>query len=84
MKPRVLAEKIKVDREDLLMDILHHHKSPDFDPAFPIKIQVRGEPAVDTGGVLRQAFTEFFGMVSHGTANFPCFGYFVGSLKYSE
>ena len=72
-KPRVLAEKIKVDREDLLMDILYYYKSPDFDPTFPIKIQVRGDPAVDTGGVLRQAFTEFFSMVSHETENFRLF-----------
>ena len=73
MKPRVLAEKIKVDRENLLMDILHYHKSPDMDLTFPIKIQVRGEPAVDIGGVLKQAFTDFFSMVSHGTTNFPLF-----------
>ena len=57
-KPGVLAEKMKIDMEDLLMDILHHCKRPDFDPTFSIKIQVRDEPAVDTRGVLRQAFTE--------------------------
>lgn len=34
---------------------------------------MRDEPAVDTGGVLRQAFTEFFSMVSNGTANFWLF-----------
>ena len=28
---------------------LHYHKSPDFDPTLPIKTQVRGKPAVDTG-----------------------------------
>ena len=55
------------------MDILYYYKSPDFDPTFPIKIQVRGDPAVDTGGVLRQAFTEFFSMVSHETENFRLF-----------
>ena len=73
MKSHALAEKVKVDREDLLMDILHYYKSPDFDPTLPIKLQVRGEPAVDTGGVLRQVFTEFFLDVSHGTTNFRLF-----------
>lgn len=39
----------------------------------PIKIQVRGKPAVDTGGVLTQVFTELFVAFSQGTAPFCLF-----------
>ncbi len=73
MKSYAQAEKIKVDKEDLLMDIFHYYKSPKFDPTFPIKIQIRSQPAVDTGGVLRQVLTELFVEVVQGTGNFRLF-----------
>ena len=63
MKPRVLAVKIKVDMEDLLMDMSYFYKIPDFDPTFPITIQVRDELVVNIKGAQRQDFTEFFSMV---------------------
>ena len=76
MKPYMHSEKLKVDKEDLVMDFFHFYKSPEFDPVIPVKIQMRGEPAVDTGGVLRQAFTDVFGEISSGNS---CLRLFRGS-----
>eukprot|EP00112_Aurelia_sp_Birch-Aquarium-sp1_P011558 Seg2427.11 transcript_id=Seg2427.11/GoldUCD/mRNA.D3Y31 product="hypothetical protein" protein_id=Seg2427.11/GoldUCD/D3Y31 len=64
MKPYIFAEKVKLDKEDLLMDLFSIYKSPDFDPCLQIKMQIRGEPAVDTGGVLRQSFSDVFGEIA--------------------
>ena len=66
MKPYVFAEKVKLDKEDLLMDLFSIYKSPDFDPCLQIKLQIRGEPAIDTGGVLRQSFSDVFGQIAEG------------------
>ncbi|XP_028412494.1 uncharacterized protein LOC114535330 [Dendronephthya gigantea] len=60
MNPYSTAEKVKVDREDLVMDVFHHYKDPNFNPSVPIKFQIRGEPAVDAGGVLRQIYESVF------------------------
>ncbi|PFX23509.1 Retrovirus-related Pol polyprotein [Stylophora pistillata] len=60
MKPYMCLEKLKVDREDIVMDFFQFYISVHFDPAIPIKVQGKGEPAVDTGGLLRQAFTDVF------------------------
>ena len=54
------AEKLKVHREDLVMGVFQHYKDSNFDPSVPIKFQIRGEPAVDTGGVLRQVYDSMF------------------------
>eukprot|EP00794_Sanderia_malayensis_P005868 gene5868-6561_t len=66
MKPYICAEKVKLDKEDLLMDLFSIYKSPDFDPCLQIKLQIRGEPAVDTGGVLRQSFSDVFAQIAEG------------------
>lgn len=49
MKGYSLAEKIKVDREDLILDLFQYYKDPDFNPELQIKIQFRREPAIDNG-----------------------------------
>ncbi len=58
MKPYMDAVKLKVDEEDIVMDF--------FCATIPVRVQMRGEPAVDTGGVLRQAFTDVFGKIISG------------------
>ena len=50
--------KLKVDEEDLLEDALSYYKRPDFDPKYPIRVQYKGQPAADTGGVMKQFFTD--------------------------
>jgi hypothetical protein len=52
------AEKIKVDRDDVVMDVFQHSK--DFDPHVPVKFQIRGEPEVDAGSVSRQVYEDVF------------------------
>lgn len=68
MKPYMCSEKLKVDREDIVMDFFQFYKSVHFDPVIPIKVQIKGEPAVDTGGVLRQAFTDVFAELASGSS----------------
>ena len=66
MKPYTDSVKLKIDREDIVMDFFHHYKSPEFNEVVPIKVQIKGEPAIDTGGVLRQAFTDVFHEIAGG------------------
>ena len=60
MLPRGMREKLKVDPDDQVMDVYSYYKSPDFDALAPISVYVKGQPAVDAGGVLRQVFGEVF------------------------
>jgi len=73
MKGYGQAEKIKVDREDLVLDLFHYYKDSDFNPEFQIKVQFRGEPAIDTGGVLRQAYEDAFLALAKGEAGLKMF-----------
>jgi len=73
MKGYGQAEKIKVDREDLVLDLFHYYKDSDFNPELQIKIQFRGEPAIDTGGVLRQAYEDAFLALAKGDAGLKMF-----------
>jgi len=52
--------KVKVDPEDLLSDALAVYKSTSFDPTCPLLIQYRLQPAIDTGGVLREFYSDVF------------------------
>ena len=60
MKSRGLREKLKVDPEDEVMDVYSYYKSSDFDPLIPISVYLKGEPAIDTAGVLHQVFSNVF------------------------
>ena len=73
MKGYGQAEKIKVDREDLLLDFFHYYKDCDFNPELQMKIQFRGEPAIDTGGVLRQAYEDAFLALAKGDTGLRMF-----------
>ena len=65
MLPRGMREKLKVDPDDQVMDVYSYYKSTDFDALVPISVFVKGQPAVDTGGVLRQVFGEVFVSLSN-------------------
>jgi len=58
--------KIKVDPDDILGDALAIYKDPEFDPALPIRVTYRGQPAVDLG-VKRQFFTDVLGEMASST-----------------
>ena len=60
MSARGMREKIKIDPEDQVMDVFSYYKSPEFDQLIPIGMVVKGQPAIDTGGVFRQVFSEVF------------------------
>ena len=46
------------DEGDVLEEALVHYKHPAFDPLSPIRISFRDQPAIDTGGLTRQFFTD--------------------------
>lgn len=73
MKGYGLAEKIKVDRDDLVLDLFHYYKDPNFDPDLQIKLQFRREPAIDNGGVLRQAYEDAFLALAKGEVGLKMF-----------
>ena len=50
--------KLRIDEDDILNDANAYYKSPSFDPTGPLRMQFTGQPAVDTGGVKRQFFTQ--------------------------
>lgn len=59
--------KIKVDPDDILGDALAIYKDPEFDPASPLRVTYRGQPAVDLGGVKCQFFTDVLGEMASST-----------------
>lgn len=73
MKGYGLAEKVKVDRDDLVLDLFHYYKDPNFDPDLQIKLQFRREPAIDNGGVLRQAYEDAFLALAKGEVGLKMF-----------
>ncbi|CAB4001829.1 G2 M phase-specific E3 ubiquitin- ligase-like [Paramuricea clavata] len=64
MKSEGNAEKLKVDEEDLAVDFFQYYKNNNFDPKTPIKVQLRGQPGIDSGGILRQAFSTIFALLA--------------------
>ena len=54
------AEKLTVDKEDLLSDAFYYYKHKDFDARTPLRVRIKNQAAVDTGGVLRQFYSDVF------------------------
>ena len=54
------VKKLKVDPEDIINDALAFYKSPGFDPECPIRVYFSNQPAIDTGGVRRQFYSNLF------------------------
>ena len=50
--------KLRIAEDDILNDAIAYYKSPSFDPTWPLRIQFTGQPAVNTGGVKREFFTQ--------------------------
>lgn len=53
-------QKLNVDKEDLLSDAVCYYKDPDFDPRKRIRVCSKHQVALDTGGVLRQFYSDVF------------------------
>ena len=56
----IWAEKLKVDEDDVVSDVLHYYKNPNFDPKKGLRFCIKGKIAIDSGGVLRQIYTDVF------------------------
>ena len=76
MKSFISAERIKVGEDDAAIDLLQYYKSKEFDPKIQFVIRFRGQPGVDSGGLLRQAFTSAFEVM--GQNQVPGLKHFTG------
>lgn len=56
--------KLKIDEEDLLEDAMVYYKAEEFDPTKRLRIVYTGQSAADTGGVVRQFYTQLLSAVS--------------------
>lgn len=52
--------RLEVDPSDLVSDAVAFYKGPRFQPNQPVKISYIGQPAIDSGGVKRQFYTDLF------------------------
>ena len=59
-------EKVKVDEEDVLSDVLTYFKNPSINIHKPLQVRYRGQPAIDAGGVCRQFFTTVYEQILSG------------------
>jgi len=50
--------EITIQDEDELLEALLHYKHPSFKPLSPVRVSFKGQPAIDTGGVTRQFFSD--------------------------
>ena len=59
-------KKITVNDEDILEEALLHYKHPSFDldPSTPVRVSLKGQPAVDTGESHASFLIMFFGLSS--------------------
>ncbi|PFX11272.1 hypothetical protein AWC38_SpisGene25106, partial [Stylophora pistillata] len=54
------SEKLKVDEDDIVSDVLHYYKESEFNPRKRVPISLNVRVAIDTGGILRQVFSDVF------------------------
>ncbi len=59
-------KRLRVEQGFVLEEALAHYKSHNFDASETLVIQYRGQAAIDTGGVLRQFFTDVFEEMVNG------------------
>lgn len=52
--------RLEVDPYDLVSDAISFYKGPKFQPCQPIRVAFIGQPAIDSGGVKRQFYTDLF------------------------
>ena len=62
--PRIRLDEDDND-DDWVSAAIAHYKSPEFDPKAEVRICMRGQPAIDTGGVRRQFFSVVFKTLAH-------------------
>ena len=59
------AKNLKLDEKDMLLDVLHHYKNPQFHPEKGLQMCLKGSSAIYTGGVLR-VYTKVFSAIADG------------------
>ena len=54
------VKTLDVSPENIFTDVMAYYKSAYFDASHPLRIRLLGQPAADTGGVLRHCYTDVF------------------------
>lgn len=67
------VEKLKVDEDDVVSDVLHYYKNPSFDPKKGLRFCIKGKIAIDTGGVLRQIYSDVFNSLAESKGGLVLF-----------
>ena len=52
--------RVEVDPDDLVPDAISFYKGTKFQPSQPIRVAFIGQPAIDSGGVKQQFYTDLF------------------------
>ena len=73
LREKLCEDKIRLraQQQHALEEALAHYKAPEFNPAIKMNVQYRGQSAIDTGGVLRQFFTDVFMHMVTGCEDVP-------------
>lgn len=73
LRGKLCSDKIRlrVQPQYALEEALAHYKAPEFNPKVKMNVQYRGQAAIDTGGVLRQFFTDVFMQMVTGCEDVP-------------
>ena len=61
-----IKKKIQIDPEDIINDAVAYYKSPTFDPCRSLRVTYTSQPAIDSGGVLRQFYSDVFEELAAG------------------
>ena len=72
-----LDEEDYMDEQSTAEAAFAHYKSSKFDPNASLRLSIRSQPGIDTGGVRRQFFSDVFSTI----ATSSCFGLFEGKTN---
>lgn len=61
------TDRLRIDPEYMLSDVLGFYKRQSFDAKRRIKVMYMDQPAIDTGGVVKQLYTDLFKLFEKGS-----------------
>ena len=59
-------KKLEIDEDDLVSDAIAYYKSIEIDAHCPLRITYASQPAIDSGGILRQFYSDLFDALAEG------------------
>ena len=59
-------KKLEINEDDLVSDAIAYYKSIEFDAHCPLRITYASQPAIDSGGILHQFYSDLFDALAEG------------------